>query len=286
LLALDTIPHITAENLRDFLKTYFVPSNMVVAISGDIEKGVAFKGLEGFLAQLPVQKSPDRDIKKPKDPKPFVTLIHKPGQIQSQISIWLPSVERTHPDYWKIGLLMDIFGGSDSLLYTRLRDDLGLVYAAGFYQAYKWRAGMLIGYIGCRGDMTTIAIGEALKIMNSLRADIPEKELELKRQDVLNSFVFNVDTPAQLVEVYSRYALRGEPLDTLEKIQDAYLSATREELRGLAEGFLNPSKVQIFVVGDKTTTVRTNKGDAVTLEEALKRLGSDLRLPYREIPLR
>ena len=75
-------------------------------------------------------------------------------------------------------------------------------------------------------------------------------------------------------------------LDTLEKIQDAYLSATRGELKGLAESFLNPSKVQIFVVGDKTTTVRTDKGDAVTLEEALKRLSSDLRLPFREIPLR
>jgi predicted Zn-dependent peptidase len=134
--------------------------------------------------------------------------------------------------------------------------------------------------------MTTIAIGEALKIMNSLRTDVPEKELELKRQDVLNSFVFNVDTPAQLVEVYGRYALRGEPLDTLERIQDAYLSATREELQGLAKGFLNPSKVQIFVVGDKTTPVRMNKGASVTLEEALKRLSGDLQLPFREIPLR
>lgn len=286
LLALDTIPHLTAEDLKGFLETYFVPSNMVVAISGDIEKGQAFSDLEALLDKLPAQVSPVRNLKKPKDPEPFVGLIHKPGQIQSQVSIWLPSVLRTHPDYWKIGLLMDVFGGNDSLLYTRLRDDLGLVYAAGFYQAYKWQAGMLIGYIGCRGDMTTTAIGESLKIMESLREVIPEKELELKRQDVLNSFVFNVDTPAQLVEVYSRYALRGEPLDTLEKIQDAYLSATREELKGLAKEFLQPSKVQIFVVGDKTTAVRTDGGDRVTLEEALKRLSRDLQLPFREIPLR
>jgi predicted Zn-dependent peptidase len=288
LMALDTIPTITADDLRHFLKTYFVPSNMVVAISGDISKADAFSGLEGFLERLPAERPPDRELRKPDEPKPFVAIIHKPGQVQSQISIMLPSVERTHPEYWKIGLLMDIFGGTDSLVYTRLRDDLGLVYAAGFYQTYKWRAGMLMGYIGCRGDMTTIAIGEALKIMNSLHEGIPEKELEQKRQDVLNSFVFNVDTPDQLVEVYGRYALRSEPLDTLERIQNAYLSATSEELKGLANRYLKPSKTQIIVVGDKTARAKTAEGDPVmvTLEEALRRLSDELNLPFREIPLR
>ena len=39
------------------------------------------------------------------------------------------------------------------------------------------------------------------------------KNLEQKRLDVLNSFVFNVDTPAQLVGVYANYHMRREPLD-------------------------------------------------------------------------
>jgi predicted Zn-dependent peptidase len=38
LLGLNTIPGISREDLTDFLRTYFVPSNMVVTIAGDIEK--------------------------------------------------------------------------------------------------------------------------------------------------------------------------------------------------------------------------------------------------------
>jgi len=122
--------------------------------------------------------------------------------------------------------------------------------------------------------------------MNSLRKDVPRRDLELKRLDALNSFVFNVDTPAELVQVYSRYHMRGEPLNTLERIQDAYLSATEEDLRDLAIRFLDPSKIQVFVVADKTMPLRSKDGAELTLEEDLKALAKNLGLPYREIELR
>jgi predicted Zn-dependent peptidase len=181
---------------------------------------------------------------------------------------------------------MNIFGGNDSLMYKRLRDDLGLVYSAGFYQTYKWRAGLLLGYIGCKGDQTGAAITETLQIMNSLRNAIPERELELKRLDALNSFVFNVDTKAELVDVYGRYHLRKEPLDTLERIQDAFIGATNEELHRLAIALLDLQKIQIFVVGDKNLKVQSQSGKEITMAEDLMALSTKYGLPYREIQLR
>jgi zinc protease len=206
--------------------------------------------------------------------------------VQSQVILSLPAYKRTHPDYWKASLLMNIFGGSDSLMYKRLRDDLGLVYSAGFYQTYKWQAGQLVGYIGCKGDQTTAAISETLKLMNALRDEIPEKELELKRLDALNSFVFNVDTKSELVDVYGRYHLRQEPLDTLERIQDAFISATTEDLHRLARKLLDPQKIQIVVVGDKNISVPSEDGQQKTLEKDLKRLARAHNLPFQEIQLR
>ena len=122
--------------------------------------------------------------------------------------------------------------------------------------------------------------------MVGLRKDVPKKELEQKRLDVLNSFVFNVDTPEDLVEVYGRYHMRQEPLDTLERIQDAYMSSTKEELGVLSRRFLDPGKLQIFVVGDKLTKVTRRDGTEVTLEEDLKALAKELQLPFMEIELR
>ncbi|MGD8762320.1 MAG: pitrilysin family protein [Desulfobacteraceae bacterium] len=286
LKGLQTIPGVTDADLRRFIQTYFVPSNMTIAVSGDIEKAQVIAGLDEFLRALPKTDPPRRELKDPLETPPVLALIHKPGQVQSQIVLTMPGVKRTHPDYWKISLLMDIFGGNDSLMYTRLRDDLGLVYSAGFYQTYKWKAGMLLGFIGCKGDKTGAAIKETLDIMTMLQADIPEQELELKRLDALNSFVFNVDTKAELVEVYSRYYMRNEPLDTLERIQEAFFQASRSDLRQLAQKVLDPTKIQIFVVADKMTTVKTVAGDESTLEQNLIALADNLGLPFKEIFLR
>ena len=286
LAGLETIPAITPENLKHFLKKYFVPSNMVAAVSGDIDREEVKAGLSRLFEGLPQTRAPQRKMVDPVRTPPILALIHKPGQVQSQIALSLPSVKRTHSDYWRISLLMNIFGGGDSLLYTRLRDDLGLVYSAGFFQSYKWSAGVLYGYIGCKGDKTAPAIAEAVSIMKSLQKDVPERELEQKRLDALNSFVFNVDTPADLVNVYARYHMRNESLETLDKIQDAFFNADREELRQLAVKYLDPGKIQIFVVGDKLTKIKNPKSDESTLEDTLKSLADSLGLPFREIELR
>ena len=168
----------------------------------------------------------------------------------------------------------------------RLRDDLGLVYSTGFYETYKWSAGVLFGYIGCKGDQSVPAIAETIKIMKSLGINVPQKELDQKRLDTLNSFVFNVDTPADLVQVYARYYMRNEPLDTLEKIQDAFFGAEKEDLRRLAAEYLDPDNIQIFLVGDKNIKVKGNRGNETTLEDMLMDLAESLGLPFVELELR
>lgn len=286
LKALTALPNLTAEDLRQFIANYVVPSNMTVAVSGDIDSVRVRNGLTRLFGQLSNQDPPPRRLSEPPDAPPLLALIHKPGQVQSQVVMTLPGVKRTHRDYWKANLLVSIFGGNDSLMYKRLRDDLGLVYSAGFYQTYKWKAGLLLGYIGCKGDKTADAISETIAVMDRLRREVPPAELKQKRLDALNSFVFNVDTKSDLVTVIGRYALRNEPLDTLTLIQNAYFDASQQDLQRIAGELLKPGRLQITVVGDKTLPVNPADGSGLTLESALKKLAADLALPYEELPLR
>ena len=284
--ALRTVPGIEADDLRAFLLTHFVPSNMVAAVAGDISGERVREGLNAFFSRLPEGPPSDRNVPAPEKSPPVLAFIDKPGQVQAQVAIMLPSVPRSDPDYWKIGLLVDLFGGRDSLLYTRLRDDLGLVYAAYAHQTFRWEAGMVIGYAGCRADRTVEVIEETIGLMNGLHDSVPPGRLENKRLDVLNSFVFNVDNPKDLVTVYGRYRLRGEPLDTLDRIQQHYLSATADELEALAAEVLDPSRLQVFVVADGKTPVTDEAGRETTLDRALRGFAERSGLPFTEIELR
>jgi predicted Zn-dependent peptidase len=286
LLALETVPEISAEDLQDFLSTYFVPSNMVTAVGGDLSAQELERSLNDFFSRLSGDDAPVRDLPEPEQSNPVLCFIDKPGQLQAQVVMMLPGIPRSDPDYWKLGLLVDLFGGGDSLLYTRLREGLGLVYAAYAHQASRWKAGMVIGYAGCRADSTVKMLGETTGLMAALHRDVPTARLETKRLDLLNSFVFNVDSPRRLVTVYGRYYLRGEPLNTLDRIQRDYLSATGEELEGLAREILDPSKLQVFVVADGSTPATGEQGEMSTLRRALELYAGEAGLPFLEMELR
>lgn len=286
LAALETLPPIDTAMLTDFLQTYFVPSKMIATVSGDISLEEAGRAVDDILGVLPAQVPPARTLEPPSTTPPVLALVHKPGQMQSQVMMGLTGPVRTDPEYWKLNLLVDLFGGEDSMVYKRLRDDLGLVYSAGFFQPYRWQAGMVMGYIGCKGDQTAAAILETVQLMGDIRESIPEDLFEINRQDALNSFVFNVDTPADLVNVYGRYALRGEPLDTLDRIQEQFIAATPKDMQRLAQTWLDPAKLQIVVVADKTISVKDENGTVTTLEETLKRTAQKLNLAFKKVALR
>jgi hypothetical protein len=54
----------------------------------------------------------------------------------------------------------------------------------------------------------------------------------------------------------------------------------------LARKHLQPERLQVFVVTDKGTRVRSPEGKEGSIEEVLKDLAKELGLPYQEIPLR
>ncbi len=284
--ALDTLPAVGARELKDFVARYFVPANLVACVSGDISREEALEGLQKVVGALPSSPPPSRGLAAPPATPPVLAFIDKPGQDQAQVAMFLPGVPRSDPAYWDLNLLMSIFGGSDSLVYTRLRDDLGLVYSAGFSQAFRWKAGFLVGWMGSKGDMTARAISETVDTMAALGKKVPEEEFRVKQLDALNSFVFNVDNPEALLGVYGRYFMRGEPLDTLGRIQEAFIGASPGSLQELARRFLDPSRLQIFVTADRATPVTRADGSRVPLDQELRALAGRLGLPYEEIPLR
>ncbi len=286
LAALEIIPKIGSDDLKSFLQDYFVPSNMVAAVAGDISMDRVRDGLANVFSELPEGPPSDRNIPEPEKSSPVVAFIDKPGQVQAHVAMMLPSFPRSHPDYWKTGLLVNLFGGRDSMLYSRLRDDLGLVYAAYAHQTFRWEAGFVVGYAGCRADRTVEVIEEAMELMKELHKGVSPEKLENKRMDVLNSFVFNVDSPKELVTVYGRYRLRGEPLDTLDRIQRDYLSATAEDLERLAGVVLDPAALQVFVVADRNTVVRGEDGTETILGQKLRLFAEKAGLPFEEIELR
>jgi len=123
----------SASDADRFFKTYYVPSNMVVTLVGDVKASTAMPIIEKYFGRLPSRPKPDplRTTEPPQGSEKLVTLTDKsqPFYIEGYHK---PSA--THPDdaiYDVIGDLMS--SGRTSRLYRALvRDKKIAAASAGF----------------------------------------------------------------------------------------------------------------------------------------------------------
>ena len=83
-----------------------------------------------------------------------------------------------------------------------------------------------------------------------LEEPISDSELSFAKDSVLNSFVFNFQTPSQTLSRLIRYEYYGYPSDFVFKFRDQVEQATAEEVLTAAQTNLMPDQLITLVVGN------------------------------------
>jgi len=81
--------------------------------------------------------------------------------------------------------------------------------------------------------------------------EVSDEELAKAKDQFLNSYVFNFDSRAKVVNRLMTYAFYDYPLDFMEKVKKGVEEVTKKDVLRVARKYLRPDKVQILVVGNK-----------------------------------
>jgi zinc protease len=102
--------------------------------------------------------------------------------------------------------------------------------------------------------VSTVAATQAvLKVIGQLKTDPPTpEELKKAKDQVMNSFIFNYDTPEKTLNEQVVLAFYGYPPDFLEKYKDGIARVTAADVTRVANQYIDVSKLAIVVVGNKT----------------------------------
>jgi len=88
---------------------------------------------------------------------------------------------------------------------------------------------------------------EIKKLRNEL---VTEQELANAKESILNSFVFNFQTPSQTISRLMRYEYFDYPEDFIFEYQDKIQNTTREDILNAAQEYLQPNRLVTLVVGN------------------------------------
>src|SRR5204862_6764066 len=185
--------------------------------------------------------------------KPGYYLIPKEDVNQSSIRMVELGTTRRNPDYYAIEVFNEAFGGSfSSRLFRNIRTKLGLAYSVGggIGTAFD-HPGILRLSIGTKSQSTVESIQAMYQQIDDLaQQPITQAEIQQAKDSILNSFVFNFDTPEKVLRERMAYEFYGYPPDFLEKYRAGIEKVTKEDVARVAAKYLHRDKMPILVVGN------------------------------------
>jgi len=247
-----TVAAVTRQDLINWHNQSVQPNNIIFGITGDFDPAA----MEAKLRQAfeswpkgPEWKAPEITLR---PAKPGYYLINKDDVNQSNIRMVALGTTRNNPDYYAIQVFNEAFGGGfSSRLFRDVRSAKGLAYAVGGGIGTDYdHPGILRLSVGTKSGTTVESIDAIYEEVDKLNKDpINENEIKIAKDAILNSFVFNFDSPEKVLRERMAYEFYGYPADFLERYRSGVKKVTKADVERVAEKYLHKDQLAVLVVG-------------------------------------
>jgi zinc protease len=248
-----TVEAITPEAMKKWHDERLAPQNTLLGVVGDTTAAEILPKLKtAFASWKKTGYAPVQPPDAPPNAELHVSIVNRPGSVQTNIMMGNVGIGRRSPDYFAMTVMNHVLGaGSTARLFNNLREDKGYTYGA--YSSFS--AGMLPGAWEAssevRTDVTEGAMREFFNELRRIREEkVPTAELEEKKRSVVAGFALSLESPPTLLN----YAVLRKDYNLPEDYWDTYpakISAvTADDVQRVARKYLTLDNIQIVAVGD------------------------------------
>ncbi len=235
-------------NHRDRVRPY----GATLVLVGDVTPATAVKQATAAFAHWvgPVRHS---RIAAPPDVDPVgITLVDRPGAVQSNLRLGGPAVGRRDPDYAALQLANLVFGGYfSSRLTENLRERNGFTYSphSGIDKAAA--ASTFLVDADVATEVTARAVQETWYELGRMAlAPVTQDELDSARRYVLGTLALSTATQSGLASMLASLADQGLSAPWLADYQKALAKVSITDVQEVSRRFLSVTSLATVVVGD------------------------------------
>ena len=248
------IAHLNRANIISVYNRFVQPRDAILTVSGNIDRATVEKLVErtfggwhsgaSALAPLPEIKN---------KPRARVVFVNLPIT-QASVELVQLGAPRHSPDAIAIDLSNHILGsGFGSRLMQKIRTELGLAYVVGGGVGSGPGLGMTAITLQTKAASTGEAIVAVYKLLDQMRKAEPSRaEVELNVRSVAASFIFQFESPGEIVSRRASQEFFGYPEDFDRTYLSKLRAITPQEVRAVAEERMRTEDFLVIVAGDET----------------------------------
>jgi predicted Zn-dependent peptidase len=242
---------IKRQQLIDYHQQYYVNGKCIIFVSGKLSPNLV-PSLNKYFGHLPFSTKTNKEkehILQPFQEKKF-RVVNDPEGVQGAVRLATPFPNRHHPDFMKVQVLNNIFGGFfGSRLMSNIREDKGYTYGIHSYlQNHIHQSAWVISTEAGR-DVCEATVKEVYKEMEELREElVDEEELLLVRNYMMGTILGELDGPFHIMAKWKNIILNKLPDTFFYDSINTIKTISAEELMALANKYLHPDNFYELVV--------------------------------------
>jgi zinc protease len=233
---LESVPRITADDLRAYVRHVFARNQLTISIVGDVDAMTAGALIDRAFAGLPAKN----DLKPVANAMPsglgrrIVINVDVP---QAVVTFGGQGIARHDPDFMAAYVVNHILGGGgfSSRLYKEVREKRGLAYGVSDSLVWFQRAAVALGGTATRSDRTADALAVIEQETKRMADEGPTPdELAAAKSFLKGSYALSLDTSAKIAAQLTQIQLDNLGIDYIQRRGALIDAVTIEDAKRVA----------------------------------------------------
>jgi zinc protease len=233
---LETVPLITAGDLRNYVRRVFARNDLKVSIVGDVDAQTAGALIDRAFSALPEKN----------DLRPVANAVPKGLGRRIVIDVDVPQavvtfggqgLARSDPDFMAAYIVNHILGGGSfsSRLYTEVREKRGLAYGVNTSLVWFRNAAVVLGGTATRADRTADALSVIEHETKRMAAEGPTAdELAAAKSFLKGTYALSLDTSGKIAVQLTQIQIDNLGIDYIERRGALIDAVTLEDAKRVA----------------------------------------------------
>lgn len=246
---------LSPEVLKSFYHQHYHSGNCSIYLSGKITPEI-IQSVERALGDALWGEASQASSFQPITPQPEVGkrfFVEKEDALQSSIKLGGFVMDRLHPDFLKVRVMVTLLGGYfGSRLMSNIREDKGYTYGIGAGIVTYPGVSVLAISTEAANEYAEAVITEVYKEMDRLCNDrVPQTELDMVKNYMLGDWCRSYEGPFSLSDAWIYVETGGLDKEFFVRSIDAIQSITCEEVQALAQKYLCKENLIEVIAGKK-----------------------------------
>jgi zinc protease len=234
---LESVPRITAADLREYVRRVFARNELKVSIVGDVDAKTAGMLIDRAFGALPAKN----DLKPIANATPtglgkrIVINVDVP---QAVVTFGGQGIARQDPEFMAAYIVNHILGGGSfsSRLYREVREKRGLAYGVSDSLVWFRRAAVMLGGTATRADRTADALAVIEQEVKRMAEEGPTpEELAAAKSFLKGSYALSLDTSGKIAAQLTQIQIDDLGIDYVHRRSALIDAVTIEDAERVAK---------------------------------------------------